>query len=167
MKRLVALLLVISLLTGCGSEKLFQTEPPPIAADSEHLGAHCIVAEGSAIVSKPFESGIYTSEKEWRRAVKECGIKELEEFVGRYDESFFEANSLACLATCSSGGKDYDFISAKLVNTDNGTELVINASYDPMTMVNSLSGYYFLVQLNNDECSAADSISLNEYPRLI
>ncbi len=167
MKRLAALLLVISLLTGCGSEKLYQTEPPPIAADGECLGAHCIVAEGSAIVSKPFESGVYTSEKEWRRAVKECGIKELENIVGRYDESFFEANSLACLATCSSGGKSYDFVSARLDHSENGTELVISASYSPMKMVNSLSGYYFLVQLNNNECSAADSISLNEYPRLI
>ncbi len=166
-KKTTALLLGISLLTGCGCEMLHQAEPPSDVTGSAYLGAHCTILEGSAIVQKPFESGVYTSEAEWRRAVKECGIGELEAVAERYDSSFFTSNSLACLATCSSGGKNYDFVSARLDHTENGTELVINASYSPMTMVNSMSGYYFLVQLDNGECPAAYSIFLNEYPRVI
>lgn len=166
MKKLIALFLGISLLTGCGGEHLYQEEQPPVAVEGGYLGASCTVLEGDAIVPKPFESGVYTTEKEWQRAVKECGIKELREIADRYDKSFFEFNSLACLATCSSGGKIYSFVGAELTSAESGSELIINASYSPMTMVNSLSGYYFLVQMNKAECSAADSISLNEYPRL-
>ncbi|MBQ8194794.1 MAG: hypothetical protein IJZ47_13350 [Oscillospiraceae bacterium] len=167
MKKVTAFLLGIFLLTGCGGETLYQVEPPPIAVEGELLGAHGIVLEGKAIVQKPFESGVYTSEKEWLSAVEECGISELESVAGRYDESFFQFNSLCCLATCSSGGKDYRITDVELAITEHGAELVINASYSPAAMVNSLSGYYFLVQLNKAECSSADTISLSEHPRLI
>lgn len=166
MKILLTLLLCL-MLTGCVSEHLYQTEPPTAITDSAYLSARCSVIEGSAIVPKPFESGVYTSEKEWLRAVKACGIKDLEDVADRYDKSFFELNSLCVLATCSSGGKNYGFVSAKLITQADSTELVIIASYNPMTMVNSLSGYYFLLQLNKAECSAADTINLNEYPRIL